>query len=141
MSDSAERPLVGIGVIVCRSGKVLIGERTGNHGAGTYMLPGGHLEFGESFEEAAKREVAEETGLTNIRITDVVSVGNDIAYDRHYVTIGLLAESLEGEPYDAEPDKFCNWRWYEVSEIPENVFLSSKKVLENWRTGKVYGDA
>src|SRR4051812_40215675 len=97
-----ERPKVGIGVIITRNGKILVGERTGNHGAGTFMIPGGHLEFGESFEETALREAEEETGLTDMKVKGVVSIGNDIAYGKHYVSIGVLVESPSGEPTDPE---------------------------------------
>ena len=77
---------VGVGVFVLdRSSQFLLGERRGSHGAGayfilsqwalrfltpilgTYALPGGHLEPGESFEECAKREVLEETALEMVR--------------------------------------------------------------------------
>lgn len=141
MSDSPiERPKVGIGVIVCRDGKILIGERTANHGSDTFMIPGGHLEFGESFEETARREVEEETGLKDIEIRGVVSLANDIAYDKHYVTIGVLAESKEGEPYTAEPEKCQNWQWLDPKDVPENLFLPSKKVIQNWLRGTMYSD-
>ena len=50
-----KRPRVGLGVFVKKEGKVLVGERKGSHGAGTWALPGGHLEGGESFEECCKR--------------------------------------------------------------------------------------
>lgn len=135
-----ERPKVGMGIIVVRDGKILIGERTGNHGSGTFMIPGGHLEFGESFEDCAKREVEEETGLKNIELKNVVSIGNDIAYEKHYVSIVLLAESKTGEPYNAEPEKSQNWRWYDRDSLPENIFLPSKKAINNWLKGEIYTD-
>jgi 8-oxo-dGTP diphosphatase len=135
-----ERPKVGIGVVVVRDGKILIGERLDGHGKNTYMIPGGHLEFGESFEDCAKREVQEETGLQDISIQGLISIGNDIAYEKHYVSIGILAESTIGEPYNAEPNKAQNWKWYNPHEIPEPFFLPSKKVVKNWLEGGVYSD-
>jgi 8-oxo-dGTP diphosphatase len=56
------RPQVGVGVIIVRDGKILLGLRR-SHGAGTWALPGGHLEWGETVESCARREVKEETGL------------------------------------------------------------------------------
>ncbi|MBI4134912.1 MAG: NUDIX domain-containing protein [Candidatus Sungbacteria bacterium] len=135
-----ERPKVGIGVIVVRGRKILIGERLSGHGSGTFEIPGGHLEFGETFEEAAKREVAEETGLTNIEVKGVVSIGNDIAFDKHYVSIGILAESNFGEPYDVDATVAQNWQWYEPENIPEPFFPHSKRVVDNWLNGTIYTD-
>ncbi len=54
-----ERPKVGVGVIVVKEGKVLLLQRKNSHGSGTWCFPGGHLEYGESLEECAKREVLE----------------------------------------------------------------------------------
>lgn len=53
----------GIGVIIYKSGQVLIGQRIGSHGANTWSFPGGHLEEGEKPEATARRELFEETGL------------------------------------------------------------------------------
>lgn len=51
-SETEERPKVGIGVIIVRENQILLGERRSGHGAGTFSIPGGHLEFGETFAEA-----------------------------------------------------------------------------------------
>lgn len=133
-----ERPKVGIGVLIVRDGKILLGERIGSFGSGTFSLPGGHLEFGESLEETAAREVREETGLENVTIKDLFSVSNDIAYDKHFVTLCFLAESAEGEPFPAEPEKCRVWQWYSPDNLPENIFLPSKKAIQNWLAGTTY---
>src|SRR5204862_2421460 len=55
--------LHGVGVLVVRDGKVVIGRRTSPHGRGTWSAPGGKAEPGETDEETARRELLEETGL------------------------------------------------------------------------------
>ena len=57
------RPLVGMGVLVVRGDKVLLGRRKGAHGEGYYAAPGGHIELGDSLAETARREVREECDL------------------------------------------------------------------------------
>jgi 8-oxo-dGTP diphosphatase len=54
-----KRPAVGVAAIVTKNGKVLLGKRKGAHGEGSWAFPGGHLEFNESIEDCAKREVFE----------------------------------------------------------------------------------
>ncbi len=58
----AERPSVGLGVIVAKGGKVLLGKRKGEHERGTWCPPGGHFEYGEGIEEG----IAEEHALIQI---------------------------------------------------------------------------
>ena len=139
-STKGKRPKVGVGVIVLRDGKILLGERLAGHGSGSFQLPGGHLEYGETFEETARREVAEETGLTDIEIKGVVSLGNDIMYEKHYVSVGVLATSRSGDPKTMEPEKSKGWAWFDVNNLPENVFLMSEKVIDNWRKNIFYAE-
>ncbi|CAI7677301.1 unnamed protein product [Penicillium pancosmium] len=86
-------PRVGVGVFVLNSeGKFIIGKRKGSHGADTWGLPGGHLEFGEGFETCGERELLEETGLEvrNLQFwTATNSVFKDVTPNKHYVTIFL----------------------------------------------------
>lgn len=119
-----QRPLIGIGVIIIRNGQVLLGKRRNTHGAGSWCCPGGHLEFGESFEACARREVREETGLEieNIRTGTFT---NDLFADegKHYVTLFMLADSLQGEPRVCEPDKCDTWAWFSTDALPRPLFL------------------
>lgn len=136
-----DRPKVGVGVIVLKEGKILLGERLASHGAGSYAIPGGHMEFGESFADTARRELEEETGLTDVEVTDLVCVKSDRVYDKHFVTIGMLAQWKSGDPEPVEPEKARNWQWYAPDDLPQNLFLPSKAVIENWKAGKIYTDA
>ena len=50
-----DRPSTGVGVFVLKNGKFLMGKRVGRHGTNTWSIPGGYIEFGETFEEASAR--------------------------------------------------------------------------------------
>ncbi|KAK8167780.1 7,8-dihydro-8-oxoguanine triphosphatase NUDT15 [Phyllosticta citrichinensis] len=123
MSAAPKAPRVGVGVFILnKSGAFIAGLRKGNHGSGTWALPGGHLEFGESLEECAAREVLEETGLTidreHIRfLTATNSVWKDEGL--HYVTVFMTAILKdEGvEPQIMEPEKCEAWQWVEYEEL------------------------
>lgn len=54
---------VGVGVLVVKGNKVLLGKRKNAHGADEYGGPGGHLEYGETIEQTALREIGEECGI------------------------------------------------------------------------------
>ncbi len=121
-----KKPGVGIGVYIFKDGKLLLGQRQSEstHGVGGWCPPGGKLDFGESFAECAKREVAEECGL---KISDPVYVGctNDIFEneDMHFVTIAMRAEWVSGKPQVLEPHKIAEWQWFDLNKLPSSLFL------------------
>ena len=100
---------------------VIAGVRKGSHGAGSLALPGGHLEFGESWAECAAREVMEECGLT-VPVEDLrmLHVTNDVmeSENKHYVTIFMCASVSSMERAEnLEPDKCAGWGRYKLSEL------------------------
>ncbi len=118
---------VGVGTLIFDlRGQLLLGRRKSSHGNGTWCPPGGHLEFGESFEQAAIREAQEETGLVlQPQSLQIVGITNDFfaESERHYVTVMMRAGGFEGTPQLKEPDKFEEWQWFDLSVLPENLFL------------------
>ncbi len=123
---------VGVGICVIRENKFLIGKRLNSHGSETFSFPGGHMEFGESLEETAKREVKEETGLD---VSDIKFLGvtNDIfeKENKHYITIFVSGKSEDGEPQLLEPHKCEGWNWITLNELPENIFVSLSNFLKS----------
>ena len=123
---------VGLGIFVIKDARfILWGKRKNSHGPGTWNLPGGHLEFGESFIECAKREVKEETGLDihNIRQGPYT---NDffVKEQKHYVTLFMIAEYSGGEPEIMEPEKCEEWKWVEWPEVPQPLFLPTQNLFD-----------
>ena len=130
-ADREKRPLVGVAVIVVRNGRVLLGKRKNSHGNGTWQFPGGHLEYGESIEACARRELREETGL----VIDELRIGpytNDFFEKerKHYVTLFVIAGKTRGDVRNGEPDKCERWDWFPWSRLPEPRFLPIRNLLD-----------
>lgn len=137
-----ERSKVGVGVIVVKDGRVLIGKRKGAHGEDTWSFPGGHLEFGETWEECAVREAREEAGL---EIADVsfAAATNDImpADGKHYITIYMLARRHAGEVLLCEPDRCERWEWRMWDDLPQPLFIPLQNLLRSgYRPSSIYRD-
>src|SRR5271167_3449011 len=113
-----KRPQIGVSVCIVKEGKVLVGKRLNSHGHGHWAFPGGHLEFGESVEECARREVMEETGvhIGNIRYgpytQDIFTEGNEKI--KHYITLFVITDYVSGYAQVLEPDKCECWEWHSL---------------------------
>lgn len=140
MENKELRPRVGIGVMIIKNGRVLLGKRKSSHGTGEYAWPGGHMEYTESFERCAKRETFEEAGIEieNVRFLRLLNL-KDYA-PKHYVDIGLVADWKSGEPRVCEPDKIESWNWYEMDKLPAPLFSALPTYFEAYKTGKNYYD-
>jgi 8-oxo-dGTP diphosphatase len=148
MPESAEqkkRVGAGCGVILMREGKILMGKRHENpdkagsafRSSGTWALPGGKIEWGESFEECAIREVKEETGIQikNPKVISLHTCKNEFA---HFVTIGLVAGEWEGEAKVVEPDEMTEWGWFDINDLPHPRYFPSFMVIENYLKKEFY---
>ncbi len=97
------RPHIGVGVLLIRDDQLLLIKRKYDPDAGRWSIPGGHLELGEKVQDAAIREVHEETGLKT-KVSKLAGIIDKIMYDKngkveyHYVLINYFVEQIEGDP-------------------------------------------
>ncbi len=135
----------GVGIMVLRDNKILLGKRHDDpikasselHGEGTWTMPGGKMHFHEDFEDAAKRELAEEAGIIP-KSLKIISLTNDKVPDRHFITIGFLCEDFEGDPKILEPEEITEWKWFNLNNLPEKIFPPCTKILKNYKDKEIY---
>ncbi|MFH1501193.1 MAG: NUDIX domain-containing protein [archaeon] len=145
MPENIRIPRGGFGIMILKDNKVLLGKRHPDpekadselEGQGKWTMPGGKLHFQESFEEAAAREVSEETGLKLNKIK-VIGINNDMVENAHFVTVGMFSDDFSGTPEVREPEEIVEWRWFSLEELPENIYPPSAKLLENYKQNKFY---
>jgi ADP-ribose pyrophosphatase YjhB (NUDIX family) len=109
-----ERPVVGVGVVVWRDGRVLLVRRGRPPRLGQWSLPGGAQRLGETVEAAARREVAEETGLALDRlelltVVDLVEHDPSGAVRYHYTLVDMVAAAAPGEPRAGDDAAAVAW--------------------------------
>ncbi len=135
---------IGCEAYIVHGGKLLLGKR-GKQAKGpwygTWALPGGHLEFGERANDCIVREVAEELGI-HIRPTDValLAVTDDANPERgeHYIHLTFRVTIGKQQPQRCEPDMCEEWRWFPISELPEDIFPPHAKIFATIQANTVY---
>lgn len=144
--NKIKMPGVGIGVMIINNeGKVLLILRNSDPKLadsdmrleGTWTLPAGKMKYGETIFEAAKRKVKEETNL-DVNNLEVISISDDINNFAHYVTIGLVADSYEGEVFLGDTEEHVDHRFFDMDKMPTNLCEPSKKIIRNYRQNKIY---
>ena len=125
--------LVGCSIFVYRDGKVLLQRRRDN---GCWGSHGGYMELGETTEEAARRELLEETGLTagKLELLGVFS-GPDMMHtypngDKvNIVDISYICTDFSGELL-VQTEELTELRWFDIDDIPGDISPPDKRPVE-----------
>lgn len=94
---TVKRPRVSVGIVVWRSDEVLLIKRGRAPYKDMWSIPGGSVEYGETLQHAALRELSEETGVC-AQIIGLIDVFESIAEAGHYVMVDYAARWTGGEP-------------------------------------------
>lgn len=126
--DYPERPIVGVGAVIVRDGRVVLVRRGNEPRQGEWSIPGGVLEIGETLRQCATREAREETGL-EVEAGAVLDVFDSINPDPagrtryHFVIVDFLCRVISGELRPG--GDVLDARWVTVGDL-ESFQLSEK---------------
>ena len=113
-------PRVAVGAVVFKQNRILLARRGQAPSLDNWAIPGGKVRLGESLQNAAEREIREETGLVvkagdPVYTFDHVDLDDDGRIRYHYVIVDLLAEYVSG---DIKPgDDVVDARWIAAAEL------------------------
>lgn len=139
MSESKiSNPIVGVGIMIIDcANRVLLGHRIKAGETPSWCFPGGKIEAQESLEQAAVRELFEETNL-KIEFSQltpfVVFINRE--NPRVNMTIGLYvqlhSDDMKIDLKVTEPHIFESWKWFDLNELPTNLFPETEVMLQFW---------
>ena len=129
---------MGVGVVFVRRGEVFLAKRRGAHGEDTWGSAGGHLEFGETLEDCARREAMEELGV-EVGELRVLCLSNIVAHGRHYVDVEFLGDIGEQEPVPTASDgSLGEHGWYPLPAPPQPLFEPMRLAIDSLLSGRWY---
>ena len=130
---------IWVGIMIKNWNKILLWHRCANkkdtwwiHEVDTWCFPWWKQEYDETVIQAAIREVKEETNL-DIENPKVFTALDDIATDRHFITIWVLCEKFSWELKCMEPEKEDERKRFNFDNIPENIYSPTKHLLDYYK--------
>jgi len=121
-------PILTVDGILLEKGKVLLVKRSIPPFFGFWVLPGGHVDYGETVENAIKREMKEELGVP-VKIKELFGVYSDPTRDPRYHTVSVvyLLEKTSGKiRLNREASEF---RYFSLKNLPKKIGFDHRKVL------------
>lgn len=131
------KPSITVDGVIFKNGKILLIKRKNEPFKGKWALPGGFVEYGERCEDAAVREVKEETGM-NAKIRKLVGVYSDPDRDPRGHTISVVY-IMDADGEEKAGDDASDAKWFDISALPEVAFDHGKIINDAIKLAKKEG--
>ncbi len=132
---------VGINALIVKDNKILLGLRIGNRGgSGNWGLIGGKARCGESIEQTMQREMKEEIDV-DVKLEDMKVINLFTTQSSEsilFYQIGLLISDFSGEIKNMEPEKCGELKFFDLDNLPENLFLGTKGNIDLFKSKEFY---
>ena len=127
----SQKPEVGVAVILTRDDQVLLMKRKGPHGPGTWTVPGGHMDLGETPEQCGARECKEEIGVDVVDL-HFRAITNDIfeGEDRQSISIWMDGRIQSGEPRIVAEKEASEIGWFSWDALPQPLYLPLRNFVK-----------
>ena len=126
---------VGVGAFIVNDKEeflMLLRAKDSRVEPGTWMIPGGKVDFNEKMADTVKREVLEEVGI-DIEVIEAIKTNDHILPDQHWITTTFLCRIKSGEPKVMESHKHDDVKWFKMDELPENLSIASQNSLKGYK--------
>jgi len=129
------RPMVTVDAIVFaffgRRAKLLLVNRANEPFKGKWALPGGFIEIDEELEDAVARELAEETGLTDVPLQQMYTFGACGRDPRgRMITIAFMGIARAGKNKIKAGDDAAQARWFDIEKLPKDLAFDHHEVAK-----------
>jgi len=130
---TVERPAISAGIIT-KDGSVLLVQRRVSEGSLSWQFPAGEVEQGETLEEAAVRETAEETGLT---VQPLQLLGERVHPKTGRRMAYVACRIVRGTAYVADQDELVDLAWVRPADFPSYVPYGFAPAVEAYLTAEL----
>ncbi len=125
-----QQPRLGCGAAIVRDGQLLLVKRLQHPEAGHWGLPGGKVDWLEPVEQAMRREIFEELGLTLQGVSLLCVVDQiDPTREEHWVAPVYLASAPDMAPCNLEPHKHGEVAWFELDRLPQPLTQATRTAV------------
>ena len=123
-------PILTVDGIFLENGKVLLVKQAKYLFFGSWVIPGGHVEYGERVEEAIKREMKEELGVS-VKIKKLFGVYSDPKRDPRYHTVSVVYLLKKGRGKVRLNEESSEFKYFSLKNLPKKIGFDHRKILND----------